>query len=113
MPRHTLYSPDDEFAGFETLDKGSFGPNPNTPDMSSNKYARPALCLGLTYADSLGKNQFKFGLIGATDSHTSLAAAEHNNYSGKVSVLASTADPVLFEKQLTSRYSGEPQSNLG
>ena len=45
-------------------------------------YARPALKLGLDQQAELGVNPFKFGMIGSTDSHTSLSAANDNNYWG-------------------------------
>ena len=40
--------------------------------------------MGIEYASQLGVNPFKFGLIGSTDSHTSLATADDNNYWGKL-----------------------------
>ena len=48
-------------------------------------YARPALKMGLKEQARIGINPFKFGMIGSTDSHTSLASAEENNFWGKVS----------------------------
>ena len=46
-------------------------------------YARPGLKLGLQQQAKLGVNPFKFGLIGSTDSHTSLAIADEDNFWGK------------------------------
>ena len=48
-------------------------------------YARPALKLGLQQQAKLGVNPFKFGMIGSTDSHTSLATADEDNFWGKLS----------------------------
>ena len=48
-------------------------------------YARPALKLGLQQQARTGVNPFKFGMIGSTDSHTSLATADENNFWGKLS----------------------------
>ena len=70
---HPILSTDDEFADFETWDKGSFGPEPKTESMLRREYAREAYKRGLVYEDQLGVNPFKFGLIGSTDAHTSLA----------------------------------------
>ncbi len=81
---HSFLSPDDEFADFETWDAGNgtltLG---KTPDMLSGEYARSALKKGLAYQAEQGANPFKFGLIGSTDSHTSLATAQEDNFFGK------------------------------
>ena len=50
-------------------------------------YARPALKLGLQQQAKLEVNPFKFGMIGSTDSHSSLATADDSNYWGKFSRL--------------------------
>jgi hypothetical protein len=80
---HPLLSPQDEFADYYTWDKGDFGFNPKEPEMLPHEYARSALKLGLEQAAALGKNPFKFGMIGSTDSHTSLATTREENYFGK------------------------------
>lgn len=85
---HPWLSPDDEFADFETWDKGNlnpFGQKPKTNDMLQYEYARSALKLGLGQEKKTGVNPFKFGMIGSTDAHTSVATGEENNYWGKVS----------------------------
>jgi hypothetical protein len=95
---HPLLSADDEFADFETWDKGQLGPAPKTPDMLPKEYAREALKRGLVYDAKLGVNPFKFGLIGSTDAHTSLSTTTEDNFFGKVSVVEPTADPIRFEE---------------
>jgi hypothetical protein len=50
------------------------------------EYSRSALKLGLGQLQSTGANPFKFGMIGATDSHTSFSNAEEDNYLGKYAV---------------------------
>jgi len=105
---HPMLSPTDEFADFETWDTGSFGPDAKTPDMLPKEYAREALKRGLAYEESLGVNPFKFGLIGSTDSHTSLATSTEDNYFGKVVVTEPTADPVRFEEVIIGRESDNP-----
>ncbi len=86
---HPLLSPDDEFADFWTWDRGNFGFAPKTPDMLPAEYARSALKKGIAFEASIGVNPFKFGMIGSTDSHTSLATAEEDNFFSK----ASPAEP--------------------
>jgi len=82
---HPLLSPDDEFADFENWDKTNLGTTPKKPEMLQYEYARPALKLGLQQQAAIGVNPFKFGMIGSTDSHTSLATAAENNFWGKIS----------------------------
>jgi len=81
---HPFLSPDDEFADFETWDVGNLDvTEAKTDDMLAGEYAREALKRGLALEKRLGTNPYKFGMIGATDSHTSLATAEEDNFFGK------------------------------
>jgi hypothetical protein len=81
---HPFLSPDDEFADYETWDIGNLdATEAKTDDMLAGEYARSALKRGLAIGTRLGTNPYKFGLIGATDSHTSLATAEEDNFFGK------------------------------
>jgi hypothetical protein len=102
---HPKLSPNDEFADFYTWDKGSFGPDPKTPDMLPKEYAREAYKRGLAYDAKLGANPFKFGMIGSTDSHTGLSTAEEDNFFGKIAALEPTADPIRFYEPLVGRFS--------
>ncbi len=69
--------------------------------MIPTEYAREAYKRGLQYEETLGVNPFKFGLVGSTDSHTSLATSTEDNYFGKASPGEPTADPVRFEEMIT------------
>jgi len=81
---HPLNSPEDEFADYAKWDKVNLGGvKRQTPEMQPYQYARSALRIGLAQEAALGVNPFKFGLIGSTDAHTGLAAAEENNFWGK------------------------------
>ncbi len=81
---HSFLSPNDEFADYGTWDKGNLNlSEPKTDDMLAHEYARSALQLGLQLEQELGTNPFKFGMIGSTDSHTSLATADDDNFFGK------------------------------
>jgi hypothetical protein len=69
--------------------------------MLPREYAREAYKRGLKYEERLGANPFKFGMVGSTDSHTSLATAEENNYFGKASMVEPSANPDRFEEKIT------------
>ncbi|MEM7279403.1 MAG: DUF3604 domain-containing protein [Pseudomonadota bacterium] len=80
---HPFLSPNDEFAAYETWDFGNFLGVAKSRDMLEHEYARSALKLGLRAQQDIGANPFKFGMIGSTDSHTSLATADEDNFFGK------------------------------
>ena len=84
---HPALSPTDEFADYYRWDRGNFGLALKTPDMLPREYARAALRRGLAYETRLGVNPFKFGLIGSTDSHTSISGTSEDNFFGKVTPL--------------------------
>jgi hypothetical protein len=105
---HPVLSPNDEFSNFETWDKGSFGPQPHTPDMLPREYAREALKRGLAYEQKLGVNPFKFGMVGSTDSHTALSTTTEDNFFGKVTPLEPSARPERFDEIITGRLSKDP-----
>ncbi len=83
---HPSVSPNDEFADYESWDKfAGFSLKPHEEWMFQHEYVRPALRLGLALGSRLGVNPYRFGLVGGTDSHTSLATAEENSFWGKFS----------------------------
>lgn len=85
---HPYLSPEDEFADYETWDRGNTTMEKmKTPDMLRYEYAREALKNGLKLQQALGTNPYQFGMVGSTDSHTSLATAKENNFFGKASTL--------------------------
>ena len=104
---HPMLSPEDAFADFETWDKGSFGTEPKTPDMLPREYARSALARGLQYGARLGTNPFKFGMIGSTDSHTSLSTSREENFFGKITALEPTSNEIRFNEPITGRLGEE------
>jgi hypothetical protein len=81
---HPLFSPNDEFANFETyrytFDE-QYGPPRSTPQYGD--YIRQALQRGLALEQRVGVNPYQFGLIGSTDTHTGLATTEEYNFGGK------------------------------
>ena len=81
---HPLLSPNDEFADYENWEKGNLNLSvPKTDDMLQYEYTREALKNGLKLEAKFGTNPYKFGVVGSTDSHTSLPTAEEDNFFGK------------------------------
>jgi hypothetical protein len=116
---HPFLSPDDEFADYETWDAGNLNLSElKTQEMLQYEYARTALQLGLQVEQRLGVNPYKFGMIGSTDSHTSLATAAEENFFGKHSgtepdamrwehpVLAMGDVTIVGWEQVSSGYAG-------
>jgi hypothetical protein len=116
---HPFLSPDDEFADYETWDKGNLNLSElKTDDMLQYEYARTALQLGLQVEQRVGVNPYKFGMIGSTDSHTSLTTAAEENFFGKHSgsepgpmrwdhpVLAMGDVAIMGWEQVSSGYAG-------
>jgi hypothetical protein len=104
---HPMLSPNDEFADYGTWDKGSFGAA-KEPDMVPREYAREALKRGLKYQQDIGANPFKFGMVGSTDTHTSLATAGENNFFGKAVMVEPSANPDRLEEMITG-YLPDPE----
>ena len=81
---HPFLSPNDEFADYETWDKANLNMSALKEDeMLAGEYGREALKQGLKLEEKFGTNPYKFGIIGSTDSHTSLATAQEDNFFGK------------------------------
>jgi len=81
---HPFLSPNDEFGDYENWDIGNLNLSVlKEDDMLQYEYAREALKNGLKMEETLGTNPYKFGVVGSTDSHTSLATAEEENFFGK------------------------------
>jgi len=119
---HPFLSPDDEFADYEKWDAANLnGTELKEDSMLQYEYAREALKTGLKLKKSLGVNPYQFGMIGSTDSHTSLAAVEEENFFGKHSgvepdphrwehtVISSPLDPdltIMGWQQAAAGYAG-------
>jgi len=90
---HPFLSPEDEFADFETWDYGNLdGSEKKTSEMLAGEYVRSGLQRGLILEDALGANPFKFGLVGAADTHTGLSTSESENFFGKFTVYEPSPD---------------------
>jgi hypothetical protein len=104
---HPSLSRNDEFADFETWDKGSFA-SAKEEGMIEREYAREAYKRGLSYEKKLGVNPFKFGLVGSTDAHTSLATTREENFFGKVAAVEPSANEHRFGEKMTG-YLPDPK----
>ena len=103
---HPSLSLDDEFADYGTWDKSDIvGLAPKTPEMLPFEYSRSALQVGLQEMERLGVNPFKFGQIGSTDSHTSVATARDDNYWGKTPAGEPSSD--RWENYIVRSLSGD------
>ncbi|WP_170417282.1 DUF3604 domain-containing protein [Ruegeria arenilitoris] len=81
---HPFLSPDDEFADYGIWDKADLGGVAiKTPEMLPYEYTRSALQIGLQVEQDIGMNPFKYGMIGASDSHTGLSTTREENFFGK------------------------------
>lgn len=83
---HPFLSPNDEFADYGIIgwDHCNLSCTENMePASYAGSYAREALKRGLQIERETGVNPYAFGLIGSTDSHTSLATADETNFYGK------------------------------
>ena len=79
---HPVLSPNDPFADFEDypyyIQREWTEYKPQVGD-----FMRSALIRGMQIEREIGVNPYQFGVIGSTDAHTGLAAAEENNFHGK------------------------------
>jgi hypothetical protein len=103
---HPKLSMTDEFADYGTWDKGDIaGFEPKEDWMLQYEYARSALQVGLQLEQEIGVNPFKFGMIGSTDAHTSLAATRDENYWGKFAGTEPSAE--RYEHYVIQALSGD------
>jgi hypothetical protein len=104
---HPFLSPNDEFADYETWDKGNLDLSAlKKPEMLEFEYARSALKNGLILEKKLGINPYKFGMVGSTDSHTALAAVEEENFFGK------TTSNEPSEERISHPFVTNPETGL-
>lgn len=107
---HPFLSPNDEFAnyGIAGWDLGNLnlaGKKEN--EMLQYEYSREALKNGLLLAEQLGINPYDFGLIGSTDSHTALATADSDNYSGKFTNMVNDKNRALKVEEIGEANSAD------
>jgi len=107
---HPALSPDDEFADYGTWDVGNLDITElKKPEMLPGEYAREALKQGMMLEKKFGTNPYKFGMVGATDAHTSLTTAEEDNFFGKSTSVEPSATRVAhpFVKSALGAFEGD------
>jgi hypothetical protein len=104
---HPFLSPNDEFADYGTWDKSDIaGFKPKEDWMLKHEYARSALQIGMQLEEKLGVNPYKFGMVGSTDAHTSLATTREENFFGKAAHLEPEAN--RWEHVIIGSLAGDP-----
>jgi uncharacterized protein DUF3604 len=106
---HPYLSPKDGFADYETWAVGNLDISElKKPEMLKGEYAREAFKQGLLLEKKLGYNPYKFGVGGATDSHTALATADEDNFFGKSTSVEPSATRIShpFVKAEKGEYPG-------
>ncbi|HAK51829.1 MAG TPA: hypothetical protein DCM54_08000 [Gammaproteobacteria bacterium] len=81
---HPTLSPNDEWADFEIMPYIIA-----SPEFSKipGSYVREAYLNGMVMQESVGFNPYKFGVIGASDTHTGAGSFDEDNYWSKAGVL--------------------------
>jgi hypothetical protein len=99
-------SPNDEYASYGDTgwELGNLNMSePARPDQQPGSYVREALKRGLAIEQRTGVNPYKYGLIGSTDSHTSLATGDEDNFFGKHSGTEPNPNRVAEQQNLGAR----------
>ncbi len=86
---HPALSPNDEWAEFEIMPYKIATTIVSEP---AGSYVRHAYLRGLSLADKGMKNPYKFGMIGASDTHVAAGSFNEDNYWSKVGLLDATPE---------------------
>ena len=86
---HPLLSDNDEWAGFEIMD---YRVATKLQSETNGSYVRQALRYGLELQAGGAGNPYKFGMIGATDTHVGGGATQEDRFFSKAGVMDGTAD---------------------
>jgi hypothetical protein len=101
---HPFLSPEDEFADFETWDSVNIAGVSKEDSMLQYEYVRSAFRKGLQLEQKLGVNPFKSGMIGSSDTHTSMSTTREDNFFGKlphVEPSAKRAEEIMLRNKKT------------
>lgn len=94
---HPMLSPNDEFADFELVE--TMGSSGIKGTNFAGSYVRDAYRTGLEFQDTEGFNPYRFGLIGASDSHTGIVPVNEYDYSGKLGAVDGSPEARLNGRQ--------------
>tara|TARA_B100000953_G_scaffold67014_1_gene53694 strand:- start:6902 stop:9013 length:2112 start_codon:yes stop_codon:yes gene_type:complete len=86
---HPLLSPNDEWADFEIM---SYRVGTNAYSRPFGSYARQAYLDGLILQEENRGNPYKFGMVGASDTHTGATSDDESNFFSKIGILDGTAE---------------------
>lgn len=87
---HPSLSPNDELAGFEIMEWYIGQAKPVTK--FDGGYVRKALKDGLELEAKVGVNPYKYGMVGASDTHNAAGSYEEDNYYSKVGIRDGTPE---------------------
>jgi hypothetical protein len=87
---HPSLSPNDEWSAFEIMET-YIGSDTKVTKFAGG-YVRDALETGLEFQQSQGFNPYRFGFVGASDTHDAAGPYEENRYFGKVGLLDAKAE---------------------
>lgn len=82
---HPALSPNDEWSSFEIMD--TYIGSATKVTKFAGGYVRDALKSGLEFEQSQGFNPYRFGFVGASDTHVAAGPSQENRYFGKVGLL--------------------------
>ena len=100
---HPMLSPNDEFADFELVE--TLGSTNIKGTQHAGSYVRSAYRTGLEFQDTEGFNPYRFGLIGASDSHTAIVPVNEYDYSGKIGAVDGSPEVRLNMRRATKNFS--------
>ena len=81
---HPMLSPNDEWADFEIMPYRIGNPARSS---APGSYVREAYLNGLKIEAQTGANPYRFGLVGASDTHTGAGSFEESNFFAKIGVI--------------------------
>ena len=110
---HPTLSTEDEFAdfGIQGWDNGNLTLDIlETQDQRKYQHVRQALLNGMIFKDELGANPFKYGLVGASDTHTAIPHHDEDEWWGK----HTTNEPMPGRvEEVTKKFNGETRYGYG
>ena len=86
---HPLLSPEDKWADFGIMNNRVASPFYSSP---TGSYVRNAYLRGLSLDSEFKINPYKFGLVGASDTHTGAISDKESDYHSKIGILDGTPE---------------------